>query len=238
MPQRTAQEHQAREPDRKREKDRKAWAASEKALRKKELMNGQAYLSGVGAKVTAPPPELLTDKAKFFNEFKLLPPSLWALIDQPSPPAGRGMRPPDDREYGHLQTQCRDDKGVRGLAHRPDGADRAGEAVKTTWGHDPPHNIPHFVDIVMIRGAEDVRDAPPGKLTVQATYTVTSPTKVDINYEQSTLVPEQLDALFKKNFDLLLAIFNPEGWLEIVYLDDAHRIGYDDKGNIFVLEKM
>ncbi|OAY74031.1 putative plastid-lipid-associated protein 7, chloroplastic, partial [Ananas comosus] len=55
--------------------------------------------------------------------------------------------------------------------------------------------------------------------------------RVDIKLEKSTVTPEQ------KNYDLLLAIFNPEGWLEITYVDDSLRIGRDDKGNIFVLER-
>lgn len=43
--------------------------------------------------------------------------------------------------------------------------------------------------------------------------------------------------IFQKNYDMLLAIFNPEGWLEITYVDESLRIGRDDKANIFVLEK-
>lgn len=78
--------------------------------------------------------------------------------------------------------------------------------------------------------------------------------------------------VFRKNYDILLGIFNPEGWLEITYpnfvdcyidcflcfyatnvdddcccffliplsyryVDDNMRIGRDDKGNIFVLER-
>ncbi|KAK3249455.1 hypothetical protein CYMTET_41112 [Cymbomonas tetramitiformis] len=39
---------------------------------------------------------------------------------------------------------------------RRDGRDHPG-------AKDPPDDIPHFVDIVMIKGAEDVRDAPPGR---------------------------------------------------------------------------
>ncbi|KAK3289148.1 hypothetical protein CYMTET_3419 [Cymbomonas tetramitiformis] len=39
---------------------------------------------------------------------------------------------------------------------RRDGKDHPG-------AKDPPDDIPHFVDIVMIKGAEDVRDAPPGR---------------------------------------------------------------------------
>ncbi|PRQ49181.1 putative plastid lipid-associated protein/fibrillin [Rosa chinensis] len=43
--------------------------------------------------------------------------------------------------------------------------------------------------------------------------------------------------VFRKNYDILLGIFNPDGWLEITYVDDTMRIGRDDKGNIFVLER-
>lgn len=72
--------------------------------------------------------------------------------------------------------------------------------------------------------------------------------------------------MFRKNYDLLLGIFNPDGWLEISYpfyfllvenlilkrqilcflnslihyhryVDDTMRIGRDDKGNIFILER-
>ncbi|CAI7807238.1 unnamed protein product [Closterium sp. NIES-54] len=76
-----------------------------------------------------------------------------------------------------------------------------------------------------------------GKLTIEATYTVSSPTRVDINFESSSIVPDQLNKLFEKNYDLLLRIFNPDGWLEITYVDDTVRIGRDDKGNIFVVER-
>ena len=49
--------------------------------------------------------------------------------------------------------------------------------------------------------------------------------------------PRQLQKLFEKNYALLLSIFNPEGWLEITYVDDLHRIGRDNLGNVFVLER-
>lgn len=62
--------------------------------------------------------------------------------------------------------------------------------------------------------------------------------RVDIKFENSTLVPEQLMSLFQKNYDLLLSIFNPEGWLEITYIDDTLRVGRDDKGNVFLLERV
>jgi hypothetical protein len=50
-------------------------------------------------------------------------------------------------------------------------------------------------------------------------------------------VPEKLQSLFQANYDLLLSIFNPEGWLDITYVDQDTRVGRDDKGNIFVLAR-
>ena len=50
--------------------------------------------------------------------------------------------------------------------------------------------------------------------------------------------PKQLNALFEKNYDLLLSIFNPDGWLDITYVDEQHRLGRDDKGNVFLLERV
>lgn len=48
----------------------------------------------------------------------------------------------------------------------------------------------------------------------------------------------QLEALFQANYDLLLSVFNPDGWLEVSYVDDeGFRIGRDDKGHIFVLQR-
>ncbi|GLT44038.1 hypothetical protein SLA2020_179560 [Shorea laevis] len=76
-----------------------------------------------------------------------------------------------------------------------------------------------------------------GKLTVEASFKIASKSKVDISYDSSTITPDQLMNMFKKNYDLLLAIFNPEGWLEITYIDDDMRIGRDDKGNTFILER-
>ncbi|KAM0901099.1 hypothetical protein ACQ4PT_020199 [Festuca glaucescens] len=76
-----------------------------------------------------------------------------------------------------------------------------------------------------------------GQLAIEASYNVTTKTRVDIKLESSTITPDQLMNIFQKNYDMLLAIFNPEGWLEITYVDDSLRIGRDDKANIFVLEK-
>ncbi|KAH1237195.1 putative plastid-lipid-associated protein 7, chloroplastic [Glycine max] len=41
--------------------------------------------------------------------------------------------------------------------------------------------------------------------------------RVDINFENSTITPDRLMNVFRKNYDLLLGVFNPEGWLEITY---------------------
>lgn len=76
-----------------------------------------------------------------------------------------------------------------------------------------------------------------GQLIIVASFKISSKTRADIKYESSTITPEQLMNIFQKNYDLLLAIFNPEGWLEISYVDESMRIGRDDKGNIFVLER-
>lgn len=54
-----------------------------------------------------------------------------------------------------------------------------------------------------------------GKLTIEATFKVASKSRVDISYRNSTITPDQLMNLFRKNYDILLEIFNPEGWLEI-----------------------
>ncbi|KAF8377164.1 hypothetical protein HHK36_030537 [Tetracentron sinense] len=80
-----------------------------------------------------------------------------------------------------------------------------------------------------------------GQLTIEASFKITSKSvkapRVDIKYENSTITPDQLMNVFRKNYDLLLSIFNPEGWLEISYVDESMRIGRDDKGNIFILER-
>ncbi|KAG0451984.1 hypothetical protein HPP92_025917 [Vanilla planifolia] len=76
-----------------------------------------------------------------------------------------------------------------------------------------------------------------GQLIIEALYRIASKTRVNIELENSSITPAQLMCLFQKNYDLLIAIFNPEGWLEITYVDEFMRIGRDDKGNIFVMER-
>ncbi len=77
-----------------------------------------------------------------------------------------------------------------------------------------------------------------GSLTIEAKYEAVSPCRVAITLERALLVPQHFQRLFEKNYDLLLSIFNPEGWLDITYVDAEHRIGRDDKGNVFVLERL
>ncbi|KAJ9527077.1 hypothetical protein QJQ45_025224 [Haematococcus lacustris] len=77
-----------------------------------------------------------------------------------------------------------------------------------------------------------------GALTVRAGYEPVGPARVAITFKDASLRPPQLQKLFEANYDLLLSIFNPEGWLDITYLDQEHRVGRDDKGNVFVLEKL
>ncbi|KAK9670565.1 hypothetical protein RND81_13G209800 [Saponaria officinalis] len=77
-----------------------------------------------------------------------------------------------------------------------------------------------------------------GQLTIQASFNVASPTRVNIKFDNSKITPDQLMNLFEKNYELLLCIFNPDGWLDITrYVDEEIRIGRDDKGNIFILER-
>ena len=65
-----------------------------------------------------------------------------------------------------------------------------------------------------------------------------APKRVDIAFQEASLVPSELQKLFEANYDLLLSVFNPQGWLDITFLDDIHRVGRDDKGNIFYLERV
>ena len=77
-----------------------------------------------------------------------------------------------------------------------------------------------------------------GALTVEASFSPASDARVDITFQRATLAPPQLETLFRANYALLLSIFNPDGWLDVTYVDAELRVGRDDKGNIFVLERM
>ncbi|CAN0877458.1 Fibrillin protein 5 homolog [Linum grandiflorum] len=56
-----------------------------------------------------------------------------------------------------------------------------------------------------------------GQLTIVASFKIVSKSRVGITYTGSRITPEQLMNVFQKNYDLLLSIFNPEGWLELTY---------------------
>ena len=78
-----------------------------------------------------------------------------------------------------------------------------------------------------------------GALTVNASFTVASGSRVDVQFTGSEIEPQGLRDIFQENYDLLLAIFDPSGWLETTYLDpNGLRVGRDDKGNVFVLERV
>jgi hypothetical protein len=67
---------------------------------------------------------------------------------------------------------------------------------------------------------------------------MTQHNRVAITFESSRLEPKQLQAIFGDQVPLLLSIFNPEGWLDITYVDASLRCGRDDKGHLFVLERL
>ncbi|OMO55857.1 hypothetical protein CCACVL1_26952, partial [Corchorus capsularis] len=54
-----------------------------------------------------------------------------------------------------------------------------------------------------------------GQLTIEASFKISSKSRVDICYDKSTITPDQLGNVLNKKYDLLLSIFNPEGWLQI-----------------------
>uniref|UniRef100_A0A1J3JZK0 Putative plastid-lipid-associated protein 7, chloroplastic n=1 Tax=Noccaea caerulescens TaxID=107243 RepID=A0A1J3JZK0_NOCCA len=76
-----------------------------------------------------------------------------------------------------------------------------------------------------------------GEFRIVASFKIISKTSVEITYESSTIMPDQLMNIFRKNMNLLLGIFNPEGLFEISYLDEDLQVGRDGKGNVFVLER-
>lgn len=77
-----------------------------------------------------------------------------------------------------------------------------------------------------------------GCFSLDARYNVVSDTRVDVKLERWRLEPRKLMDMLGSNVELLLELFNPEGYLEIGYVDDALRIGRDHNGNVFVMEKV
>lgn len=77
-----------------------------------------------------------------------------------------------------------------------------------------------------------------GSFSLDADYFAVSNTRVDVTLREWTLEPQKVKDVLGANVDLLLEIFNPEGYLDIGYVDEELRIGRDHKGHIFVLEKV
>ena len=77
-----------------------------------------------------------------------------------------------------------------------------------------------------------------GNLTIRAKFEVVGPARVAVHFVDSRIQPPALQSIFEMNEKLLLDIFNPEGWLDITYLDANFRVGRDNKGNIFLLERI
>ena len=76
-----------------------------------------------------------------------------------------------------------------------------------------------------------------GTFTITADYKVASETRVEVSTVSTALEPQSFERLLGENRNLLLEIFDPTGFLEITYIDDDLRIGRDNKGHVFVLEK-
>ena len=80
-----------------------------------------------------------------------------------------------------------------------------------------------------------------GSLRLEAGFAVSGsefPRRVDISLRSAVLTPPALDSLLGQHMALLLTIFNPEGWLETTFADERLRVGRDDKGRVFVLERV
>lgn len=76
-----------------------------------------------------------------------------------------------------------------------------------------------------------------GTFTICAKYEMQSDSRVNVVTQSCALEPAKLEELLGDNIALLSQIFDPTGYLDITYLDENLRIGRDDKGNIFVLER-
>mmetsp|Transcript_1759 Transcript_1759/g.5350 ORF Transcript_1759/g.5350 Transcript_1759/m.5350 type:complete len:261 (+) Transcript_1759:102-884(+) len=77
-----------------------------------------------------------------------------------------------------------------------------------------------------------------GTFTVDAAYEVESDQRVAVKFLQSELKPSGLQKLLGNNINLLTQIFNPEGHLDITYVDENLRIGRDHKEEVFVLVRV
>lgn len=76
-----------------------------------------------------------------------------------------------------------------------------------------------------------------GTFTIRAGYESISDSVVAVETTSAVLAPKKLEQLLGPNIALLEEIFDPTGLLDITYLDMELRIGRDNKGNVFVLER-
>jgi PAP_fibrillin len=76
-----------------------------------------------------------------------------------------------------------------------------------------------------------------GTFTLTASYESVSDQRVVVQTRSAVLEPRKLEELLGENIVLLTQIFDPTGHLDITYLDDNLRIGRDEKGHLFVLER-
>lgn len=77
-----------------------------------------------------------------------------------------------------------------------------------------------------------------GTFTLSATYVPVSKTRVEVTLQDTCLQPSALSKMLGENEALLVQIFNPDGYLDITYVDESLRIGRNNKGQLFVLEKV
>lgn len=76
-----------------------------------------------------------------------------------------------------------------------------------------------------------------GQLRITASFQPVTDSRVAVTFEEAVLEPEQLQKLFQKHYAMLLSIFNPDGWLDITYVDARFRVGRDSNGNVFLLRR-
>lgn len=76
-----------------------------------------------------------------------------------------------------------------------------------------------------------------GRYIISADYSILSANRVEVTTVGDDLQPEKFERLLGERRSLLLKIFNPQGYLDITYLSENLRIGRDNKGLVFVLEK-
>lgn len=77
-----------------------------------------------------------------------------------------------------------------------------------------------------------------GTFSIVADYEVESEKRVRVKSRSAKLEPEKLNKLLGKKVSLLTQIFNPEGTLDITYIDESVRVGRDGKGRVFVVERL